>query len=169
MHLRLFKWTLAVVGLLALAPAPARASGFGAGLLVQTTPDSAALSLAGEIGDGLTLAGAFTPMIGATDLMYAHLDVTFDLGQGFETGAGPVEFYFGAGGRVQAIDRDAIGARVPVGMKYHIHETPVEFFVDVAPVFDVYLNTPGFDYQILFQGGLGIRYYFAGSKTGKKN
>ena len=161
--------TLIVFSLVSALARPAAAGGFGMGLLVQASPfySGAGLSMAGSIGDKFTLAGAVLPAFGDfRDQLYGHVDFLFDLGEGFETGGGPIKFYFGPGVRFLVLDIDGIGARVPVGMKYNINDTAVEFFVEAAPAIDFFIDMPP-TYQIEFQGGMGIRYYFAGSKANK--
>ena len=151
---------------------PAQAKGVGVGMLLQTNlfASSAGLSIAGEVADKFTLAGAFVPFIGRADVIYGHLDFLIDIGDGFETGGGPIQFYFGPGLRFMAIDVDSIGPRLPVGMRYDIHDTDVSFFIEAAPAADIFINS-GFaeKYQIQFQGGIGIRYHFNASKAPANN
>lgn len=78
-----------------------------------------------------------------------HSDPAFDLG-----------WHFGVGGFVtdhQVQSDAAIGARVPVGLDFTLHDVPLQFFIDVSadveivpdPVQDLWLGL-----------GLGGRYFF---------
>lgn len=154
-----------LVTLMLCANATAARAGVGLGLLIQTDPSAAAFSIAGDLGDTLMLAGAFTPIIGRKNYLYAQLDALIYLGKDFETGGGPIRFYLGAGVRGHLLDYDTIGGRLPVGMKYDIHQTPVQFFVEAAPVFDLIINPDrGEDYQMQLMGAMGIRYVFGSAK-----
>lgn len=69
-----------------------------------------------------------------------------------------VPFYVGLGGLAGVrLDENqaAVGARIPVGFAIHPNDTPIEPFLEVAPgVLVLPDSTP------LFEGSLGVRYYF---------
>jgi hypothetical protein len=68
-------------------------------------------------------------------------------------GRAPV--YFGAGLRVTAGDGGTAGFRFPGGLDYLMNNAPVEFFVEIAPVFRFAPNITGD-----LDGSAGVRYYF---------
>lgn len=58
-------------------------------------------------------------------------------------------------------DALALGVRVPFGIAFDFNETPIDIFIEIAPVVDVFVR----DYRddsLYFdvQGGIGIRYWF---------
>jgi len=70
-----------------------------------------------------------------------------------------VPFYVGLGGLVGArLEPDealAVGGRVPIGFAVHPADTPIEPFLEVAPGVLILPETVP-----LFEGALGVRYYF---------
>ncbi|MFN3198853.1 MAG: hypothetical protein ACE366_10640 [Bradymonadia bacterium] len=69
--------------------------------------------------------------------------------------------YVGIGGRLRIRDRDdkkdeeRLGARAPLGIAWMPKHTPIDVFLEVAPVLNV---LPDSDIDI--DAGLGIRYWF---------
>lgn len=66
-----------------------------------------------------------------------------------------IAFYYGIGGRILFIDDAAIGVRVPFGLTYVANKLPLDFFVEVAPIFDLVPDS-GF----AGNGAIGMRIYF---------
>ncbi len=70
---------------------------------------------------------------------------------------GQLPVYFGVGARVK-FERRAdtrCGVRFPVGLAYMFANTPVDVFVEVAPIMDFTPKT-----KLAFNGGVGVRYFF---------
>lgn len=68
---------------------------------------------------------------------------------------GELPLYYGIGGRIVFAEDDAvIGVRVPVGINYIFEDSPLDLFLEVAPVVNL---VPDTDLDV--NGGLGIRIY----------
>lgn len=68
-------------------------------------------------------------------------------------------FYFGAGVRVKLADDASIGVRVPLGMNHFFAGYPLEVFAEVVPVVELVPDT-----GLVFNGGVGLRYYPGGTR-----
>jgi hypothetical protein len=79
-------------------------------------------------------------------------------------------FYVGVGVRFwnfgddRYADGSAFGVRVPFGLAFDFNNAPIDIFVELVPVFDLFFgydcdgcNNAGFD----FDGAIGFRYYFS--------
>jgi hypothetical protein len=64
-------------------------------------------------------------------------------------------FYIGVGGRVRFENDSRVGARVPLGLVHFIKDTPLDVFIEVAPIMDLAPET-----EVSANGGLGLRYFF---------
>ena len=65
------------------------------------------------------------------------------------------DFYIGVGGRVRFENDSRVGARVPLGLVHFIKDTPLDVFIEVAPIMDLAPET-----ELSANGGLGLRYFF---------
>lgn len=67
----------------------------------------------------------------------------------------PLDFYFGAGGRMKFDDEIELGVRLPLGLAAYFHDRQIETYVEVAPIIDFISNTD-------LEGHLvaGMRIYF---------
>ena len=52
-----------------------------------------------------------------------------------------------------------IGIRVPVGILYLFESVPIDLFLEIVPIFDLYPAT-----EFTANAGLGIRYYFSAAQ-----
>jgi len=64
-------------------------------------------------------------------------------------------FYVGIGGRVRFENDSRVGARVPLGLVHFIKDTPLDVFIEVAPIMDLAPET-----DLSANGGIGLRYFF---------
>lgn len=64
-------------------------------------------------------------------------------------------FYIGIGGRVRFENDSRFGARVPLGLVHFIKDTPLDVFIEVAPIMDLAPET-----EVSANGGIGLRYFF---------
>ena len=75
--------------------------------------------------------------------------------------AGSLGFYAGAGARIRAISNKSksadFGFRFPVGFEFNTRPSSLNFFAEIVPVA---VLTP--DREFSLDGGIGIRYRFAG-------
>ncbi|MBI4375484.1 MAG: hypothetical protein HY549_03445 [Elusimicrobia bacterium] len=70
---------------------------------------------------------------------------------------GNLAAYFSVGGRLETRDDTDFGLRVLPGLSYWPHfKRPVEFFLEIGPVFRVTDVKP----RVRADGGFGLRYYF---------
>jgi len=77
----------------------------------------------------------------------------FDL---FSVPKGRLPLYFGVGPRLKLRDgQERFGVRVPVGVSYMFEDTPVDVFLEVAPILDFTPSVRGG-----FTVGIGARYWF---------
>lgn len=68
---------------------------------------------------------------------------------------GSTPWYYGVGARIMSRNDDThFGVRVPVGVSYLFADTPLDFFVEVAPVVDI---AP--EVQLDLNAALGLRFY----------
>ena len=153
--------SLAIILSLALTllttEAHAQDRGFGIGAQV-TSP--AGLSFKGWISE----TGALASVVGFTvsennSSFYAHLDylhhnsydeLVWDVGY--------LTYYYGGGARFiwreAGFDDTFFALRLPAGLNFNFTEIPVDFYVELAPTFEV---SPDFSFG--FTGGLGFRYF----------
>lgn len=70
--------------------------------------------------------------------------------------------YIGVGARLLDFDDDAgsaLGVRVPVGIAFDFNNVPLDIFLEVAVVLDLFLDRDD-RYDGDFNGAVGIRYWF---------
>jgi hypothetical protein len=67
----------------------------------------------------------------------------------------PLDFYFGMGGRMKFDDEIELGVRIPLGLSAMSDNKDMEYFGEIAPIFDFVPKTK-FDLNL----GIGMRYYF---------
>jgi hypothetical protein len=132
-------------------------------------------ALAGNFGAGVTVGDPFGPTV----KYWTTNRQAFDAGIGFADD--PIIYadylwhnfqllpqveglriapYIGVGPRFQFRDHnddDEFGFRVPLGVTFLMTRQPIEFYAEVVPVFQVSPDTDGD-----FDGGVGVRIYFAG-------
>ena len=65
------------------------------------------------------------------------------------------DFYIGIGGRARFENDARIGARVPLGLVHFIKDTPLDLFIEIAPIMDLAPET-----ELSANGGLGLRNFF---------
>lgn len=78
------------------------------------------------------------------------------------TPAFELPLYVGVGARVLDFDGggDAIGVRVPLGIAFDFNNVPLDVFIELAVVLDVFLDVPADNYDGDLNGAIGIRYWF---------
>ncbi|GAB5410122.1 MAG: hypothetical protein BalsKO_24870 [Balneolaceae bacterium] len=75
----------------------------------------------------------------------------------FDVDKGNFAFYYGVGARARFIENEdsSIGIRIPLGVNYLLENTPLDLFVEIAPIVDLIPDTDASG-----DGAIGIRYYF---------
>ncbi len=68
-----------------------------------------------------------------------------------------IPVYYGVGGRIKFGKKDdsKLGVRGVFGVGYFLKSAPLDFFVEIAPVFDI---IPGTSFNM--NGAIGARYFF---------
>ena len=84
-----------------------------------------------------------------------HGDMLFHNYNIFKVDTGKMSLFYGFGGRIKFADDTIVSLRVPVGISYEFEKTPIELFLEVAPMLNL---TPATEVDIA--GGIGFRYYF---------
>jgi hypothetical protein len=77
-------------------------------------------------------------------------------------------FFIGVGGRLWSFcdacdnrsNATAIGVRVPFGISFDFNNVPLDVFVQLAVVADLFVNYPGHSFGPGIDGSLGIRFWF---------
>lgn len=71
---------------------------------------------------------------------------------------GKLGTYVGFGPRIQAEREDStLGVRTVAGVDYWLAGHPIEFFLDLGPVFQI-----AHEHGVGFDAGIGVHFYFAG-------
>ncbi|MDX1590479.1 MAG: hypothetical protein R3283_00870 [Balneolaceae bacterium] len=130
---------------------------FGIGAQV-TSP--AGISMKGYVSDTGALASVFSFNLSENaSSFYLHLDYLDhkkydELNWEF----GTLSYYYGGGlryiWREIGIDDSFFAIRLPAGLTAGFSEVPVEFYMEIAPTFEV---SPDFNFG--FSGGLGFRFF----------
>lgn len=143
-----------------------RAEDFGLGIILG---DPTGISFKVWTSKTTAFDGGFAWSFGKYDAVHIHADYLWhSLNLAQITPNNWLYMHYGIGGRFVAAgsDEDAnvndendtkarIGIRIPIGIDYRLRTTPVDFFIEVAPVFDVVPET-----ELSFNAGIGVRYYF---------
>jgi len=76
-------------------------------------------------------------------------------------------FYIGVGGRIWNFDcggcndhANAIGVRVPFGISFDFNNVPLDVYIQLVFVADVFINYPGHGFGPGLDGNVGIRFWF---------
>jgi len=73
-----------------------------------------------------------------------------------EVPSGEMPLYYGAGYRLRFSDKkSSLGARFPVGLNYHLHNSQLGAFFELAPVLELIPST-----KFKIDAALGFRYFF---------
>jgi hypothetical protein len=149
--------TLALLMLLAGAAAlptaaRAQANGFGLGVILG---EPTGFSFKGWTGPTTAIDAALAWSFVDETTFHVHIDYLWHNETITKKPSMPV--YYGFGGRIKTGGHsdDRIGLRIVGGLAYYIPDTPVDLFVEIAPILDF---APSTDFSI--NGGLGARYFF---------
>ena len=139
--------------LLAATTSPAQNKGFGIGIIIgEPTGISAKNWLSGRTAVDGAIAWSFVK----ESSFHVHGDFLLHSFDAIETKE-PFYFYYGVGGRIKASKKDPsrVGVRGVAGVGYMLQAAPVDFFLEIAPIFDL---TPATEISI--NAGIGGRYFF---------
>jgi hypothetical protein len=84
-----------------------------------------------------------------------HGDYLYHFKGVFNVPGGDLFPYLGAGLCVNISENPVIGIRVPLGLEYFLGAIPLEIFLELVPVVNIYPAT-----RLGGNAGLGLRYYF---------
>ncbi len=135
---------------------------FGAGVIIgEPTGISLKYWLSGDSAVDFALAWSFS----GNDSLHLHSDYllhNFDL---FNINKGKLPLYYGIGGRFRIKEeeknkgkrdkKNIFGIRIPVGCAYIFDNIPIDIFLEVVPVVNLFPDT-NFDLDI----ATGARYFF---------
>jgi hypothetical protein len=149
---------LCLICLGAWGNAPASDEGFGLGIIVgEPTGLSAKVWLSENSAFDAAAAWSFE----GEDALHLHGDFLlhrFDLNSVDDFS---IPFYYGLGGRIKQEDDDSLlGVRLPLGLLFLWEDERIDFFIELVPIMDL---APDTDFRL--NGGVGVRYYFGGSKA----
>jgi hypothetical protein len=132
--------------------ARAQAKGFGLGVILG---EPTGFSFKGWTGPSTAIDAALAWSFVDETTFHVHVDYLWHNESITKKPEMPV--YYGVGGRIKTGGHgdDRIGLRVVGGLAYYVPDTPIDLFVEIAPILDF---APSTDFSI--NGGLGARYFF---------
>lgn len=131
----------------------AQSNGFGLGIIVgEPTGISAKYWTTSSTAFDFGLGYSFEKH----SRMHLHADYLFHVKNIFNTTEN-ISLYYGPGARLRFVENaDArLGFRFDVGVVWIPRNTPVDVFVEIAPLLDIIPET---DFSV--NGGIGVRYFF---------
>ena len=131
----------------------AQSTGFGLGVILgEPTAISAKYWTSGSTAFDFGVGYSFEK----NSYLNLHADYLFHSKNIFETSEN-ISLYYGPGARLRFVE-DAttrLGVRFDVGLVWIPRNTPIDVFIEVAPLLDIIPET---DFDI--NGGIGVRYFF---------
>jgi hypothetical protein len=88
--------------------------------------------------------------------LHLHADYLFHARNLFNTNEN-ISLHYGPGGRLKIVEvgDSRLGIRFNVGLTWVPRNSPVDVFLEIAPLLDIIPET-----DFSFNGGIGVRYYF---------
>lgn len=123
-----------------LMTSAAHAEDFAVGVILG---DPSGLSAKMKYDGSHSLDGALAYSSGKHSGMQFHVDYLWDRARSWGTTQGPLDMYYGLGGRLISYndDRDksqiSIGPRGSIGLSFNVHNPNIELFGELAMVLDV--------------------------------
>lgn len=135
----------------------AQEGGFGLGIILG---EPTGLSLKQWVAANTAIDGAIAWSFGKHDALHLHANYLVHNFKLFKVEQGKLPIYYGIGGRIKfeenGTDEDTkIGVRIPVGISYILANSPLDIFLEIAPLLDL---TPSTEFDL--NGAVGIRYFF---------
>lgn len=146
-----------LLGVSNLSIAQERGKGFGLGIIIG---EPTGVSAQKWLDNSSALAAAAAWSFAGRSSLNFHVDYQMYNFNLVQADKGEFSFYWGFGGRIVIQEKNngtdvIVGARIPVGLNYHIEGAPVAVFGEIVPKLNLIPETR-FDVG----GGLGIRYFF---------
>ncbi len=137
-----------VLGALAVGPISAQTS---VGIILGEPTGLSAKQWLGE-GASLDLAVAWSFIVPPS--FYVHVDYQQHLDE-LDIDEGDLLFFVGLGLKLRVGQQLNLGVRIPLGLVYEFDGVPLEVFLEIAPVMDLFPAVAA-----NAGGGIGIRYRF---------
>lgn len=131
----------------------AQSSGFGIGaILGQPTGISAKYWTTSSTAFDFGLGYSFEK----NSRMHLHADYLFHTKDIFNSTEN-FSLYYGPGARLRLVENgdSRLGVRFDVGIVWIPRNTPIDVFIEIAPLLDIIPET-----DFSFNGGIGVRYFF---------
>jgi hypothetical protein len=131
----------------------AQSKGLGLGVLIgEPTAISAKYWTSGNTAFDFGVGYSFEK----NSYLNVHADYLFHIKNLFQTSEN-IEFYYGPGARLRFIENATarLGFRFDVGLVWISRNTPIDVFIEIAPLLDIIPET-----DFSFNGGIGVRYFF---------
>jgi len=132
----------------------AQTDGFGLGIIAgQPTGLSAKYWLSSSNALDFALGYSFEKY----SRMSLHVDYLFHTRNLFNTSEN-ISLHYGPGGRLRLVEdgeKSRLGVRFDVGLTWIPRNSPVDVFLEIAPLLDIIPET-----KFSFNSGIGVRYYF---------
>jgi hypothetical protein len=131
----------------------AQSNGFGLGIIVgQPTGISAKYWISSNNALDFGLGYSFE----RNSRMSLHADYLFHARNIFNTNEN-ISLHYGPGGRLRLVETgdSRLGVRFDVGLTWVPRNSPVDVFLEIAPLLDIIPET-----KFSFNSGIGVRYYF---------
>jgi hypothetical protein len=142
---------LSLLILLGAGSIRAQDKGFGAGIMAGSpTGLNGKLWVSQENAVDIGLAWSFAD----EGYLHIHGDYLWHFPHVIESSQ-PLLLYAGLGGRLGLGDDARIGVRIPGGIEWWPRSTPLDVFLELAPILDL---TPKTEFS--FNGVVGVRFFF---------
>lgn len=133
------KFLSAICLMLMMTTAAHAADDFGLGVILG---DPSGLSGKMKYDTYHSIDGALAYSTGKHSGMQFHADYLWDKARSWETTQGPLDMYYGLGGRLISYDEDhsskvSIGPRGSIGLDFNINNPNIEFFGELALILEV--------------------------------
>ncbi len=131
----------------------AQSNGFGLGILLgQPTGISAKYWTSGSTAFDFGVGYSFEKY----SRMHLHADYLFNAKNVFNSTEN-ISLYYGPGARLKIFENSGsrLGVRFDVGIVWIPRNSPVDVFIEIAPLLDIIPET-----SFSLNGGIGVRYFF---------
>ncbi|MGZ3745098.1 MAG: hypothetical protein ACXWRA_15000 [Pseudobdellovibrionaceae bacterium] len=145
-------------GIFFMLPVAPAAENFGLGVILG---DPSGLSAKAKLNEAHSLDAALAYSSGLHNGLQLHMDYLWDRARSWGTTQGPLDMYYGLGGRLISYnDRHdnsqiALGPRGSLGLSFNIHNPNLELFGELALILDL---VPSVDADL--DAGIGVRIRF---------
>ncbi len=127
--------------------------GFGLGIILG---EPTGISMKGWLSNANAIDAGVAWSFRRETSLHVHADYLWHSFNVFSTKE-EIPLYYGIGGRIKVGRNEdtRLGARVVVGVDFLLHDAPLDFFLEVAPILDLTPST-----ELNGNAGFGARYWF---------